>query len=398
MPRPGSATFVAERDGEVVGFASVGRSRDEDEREDEGELYAIYVHPTAGIDGIGRALIERGEESMRASATTRRSSGCWRETTRRALLSRRRLGARRRAQGSRTFRGAAVCELRYRKASCGACGSRKKVPAPSTSTPTTMPPQLMGGVLSSTSRQREECRRIDLRAEARPPLPAHASEEKSGSLVDLELQPARSAVGRGHDLDPVLDVTLVDLLDAEEVHRLLALDLALEHGADERSVGARQVADQIDAQAAASERVGGNAERHHRRGSCRRAGGNDRPQPASCCGQRVAELLTSDTSARDVSGDSPGPVRRGRRLQRPGRAASDLDQERVALAAAGADRGEAETAAVAAQLVHHRRRRSGRRRRRSGGRARPRRRSRSHLPRPRRAAASSSRRRTRTPR
>src|SRR5829696_2047320 len=32
----------------------------------------------------------------------------------------------------------------------------------------------------------------------------------------------------------------------------------------------------------------------------------------------------------------------------------DLDQERVALAAAGADRGEAEAAAVAAQVVHHR--------------------------------------------
>src|SRR3954449_847220 len=32
----------------------------------------------------------------------------------------------------------------------------------------------------------------------------------------------------------------------------------------------------------------------------------------------------------------------------------DLDQQRVPLAAAGADRGEAETAAVAAQVVHHR--------------------------------------------
>src|SRR5579884_4363658 len=39
---------------------------------------------------------------------------------------------------------------------------------------------------------------------------------------------------------------------------------------------------------------------------------------------------------------------------RSGSATSDRDQERVALAAAGADRREAEAAAVAAQLVHHR--------------------------------------------
>ena len=74
-------------------------------------------------------------------------------------------------------------------------------------------------------------------------MPTLASQQQSDPLVDRELQPARSAVGRGRDLDPVLDVTLVDLLDAEEVDRLLALDVPLEHGADERSVGARQVAD-----------------------------------------------------------------------------------------------------------------------------------------------------------
>ena len=70
QPRPGSATFVAELEGEVVGFASVGRSRDE-ESDNEGELYAIYLLPSCWDRGIGRALIERAEESMRASGFER---------------------------------------------------------------------------------------------------------------------------------------------------------------------------------------------------------------------------------------------------------------------------------------------------------------------------------------
>ena len=65
-PRPGSATFVAELEGEVVGFASVGAARDEDDPS-TGELYAIYLHPTRWDRGIGRALLERAEESMRSS-------------------------------------------------------------------------------------------------------------------------------------------------------------------------------------------------------------------------------------------------------------------------------------------------------------------------------------------
>ena len=80
-----------------------------------------------------------------------------------------------------------------------------------------------------------------------------------------------------------------------------------------------------------------------------------------------------------------------RALRRDGRflAGQDLDQQRVALAAAGADRREAEAAAVAAQLVHHRPEDPAAATRRSGGRARPRRRSRSRSPRRRRACASS---------
>jgi GNAT superfamily N-acetyltransferase len=63
-PPPGWTTFVAEHDGDIVGFASVGPSRD-DER-GVGELYAIYVDPGSWSQGAGRALLGRAEEQLAA--------------------------------------------------------------------------------------------------------------------------------------------------------------------------------------------------------------------------------------------------------------------------------------------------------------------------------------------
>lgn len=54
-------TFVADVDGEIVGFVSVGASRDAGS---DGELYAIYVHPTHWGTGVGRALIGAGEQQL----------------------------------------------------------------------------------------------------------------------------------------------------------------------------------------------------------------------------------------------------------------------------------------------------------------------------------------------
>ena len=110
-PRPGSATFVAELDGEVVGFASVGAGRDE---EGVGELYAIYLHPSCWDRGIGRALLERAEESMRSAGFTR--AILW-------VLEGNERGERFYRAGGwvcdgrklDTFQGAEVAELRYRK-------------------------------------------------------------------------------------------------------------------------------------------------------------------------------------------------------------------------------------------------------------------------------------------
>ena len=53
-------TFVAVDDGEVVGFADIGASRDPDADPNEvGELNAIYVLPSVWGRGVGRALMAK---------------------------------------------------------------------------------------------------------------------------------------------------------------------------------------------------------------------------------------------------------------------------------------------------------------------------------------------------
>ena len=59
------ALLVAE-DGGVVGFVSVGPSRDDD-LPDFGELFAIYVHPEQLGRGVGRQLMVEGLSALRAS-------------------------------------------------------------------------------------------------------------------------------------------------------------------------------------------------------------------------------------------------------------------------------------------------------------------------------------------
>ncbi len=112
--RPGSATFVVEDGGKVVGFASVGAAREE-KAEQEAELYSIYLHPTCWDRGIGRALLRRAEESMRSSGF--RNAVLWvMEGNERAERFYRAAGWK--EDGGRKddeFQGATVTELRYRK-------------------------------------------------------------------------------------------------------------------------------------------------------------------------------------------------------------------------------------------------------------------------------------------
>jgi GNAT superfamily N-acetyltransferase len=110
-PRPGSATFVALVDDEVVGFATVGASHSED---GTGELYAIYVDPSRWGDGAGRALIERAEASLRESGFP--EALLWvLEGNERAERFYRAAGWEHDGEKEDDFQGATVTELRYRK-------------------------------------------------------------------------------------------------------------------------------------------------------------------------------------------------------------------------------------------------------------------------------------------
>jgi ribosomal protein S18 acetylase RimI-like enzyme len=62
-------TYVAERDGEVVGFVGTGPSRDDDGA-GSGELYAIYVDPEHWDSGAGRELAAYADDLLRGDGFT----------------------------------------------------------------------------------------------------------------------------------------------------------------------------------------------------------------------------------------------------------------------------------------------------------------------------------------
>ena len=107
-----SPPLVAEVEGTVVGFVSVGASRD---RDANGELFAIYVDPDHWGSGVGRALIAAGEQLLRELGYT--DVILWvLEDNPRARRFYERAGWR--ADGTSrpiTFLGIKVPEVRYRK-------------------------------------------------------------------------------------------------------------------------------------------------------------------------------------------------------------------------------------------------------------------------------------------
>jgi L-amino acid N-acyltransferase YncA len=64
---PGWELFVAERDGEVIGFIGCGPASDDDAEERTGEVYAIYLRPDVVGTGVGRDLFARATKHLQES-------------------------------------------------------------------------------------------------------------------------------------------------------------------------------------------------------------------------------------------------------------------------------------------------------------------------------------------
>lgn len=73
-PPPGHATFVAEADERVIGFSSVGRTRDAGDSRtasDTFEVFTLYVEPESQREGTGALLLREAEAAMRRAGAAR---------------------------------------------------------------------------------------------------------------------------------------------------------------------------------------------------------------------------------------------------------------------------------------------------------------------------------------
>jgi ribosomal protein S18 acetylase RimI-like enzyme len=61
-----SDVWVAELEGRLLGWISVGKSRDADACADTAELWAVYVDPSAWRRGVGRALWREAEFHLKS--------------------------------------------------------------------------------------------------------------------------------------------------------------------------------------------------------------------------------------------------------------------------------------------------------------------------------------------
>lgn len=63
--KPEERTWVAEEAGQIVGFASIGPSREADAEADTAELYALYLDQAVAGCGLGRMLLAHALANLR---------------------------------------------------------------------------------------------------------------------------------------------------------------------------------------------------------------------------------------------------------------------------------------------------------------------------------------------
>jgi ribosomal protein S18 acetylase RimI-like enzyme len=63
--RPGRRVWVIESSRGILGFSDAGPSREDDAPNEAGEVYAIYLDPTAVGQGLGRELFAHTVEDLR---------------------------------------------------------------------------------------------------------------------------------------------------------------------------------------------------------------------------------------------------------------------------------------------------------------------------------------------
>lgn len=69
-PVPGVVTLVAEQDRRIIGFASIGPSRDDDAEPNTQELRGIYLHPDHWGAGHGHTLHAQALSRWRSTGST----------------------------------------------------------------------------------------------------------------------------------------------------------------------------------------------------------------------------------------------------------------------------------------------------------------------------------------
>lgn len=62
---PTCTLLVAREGGQVLGFVSFGRSREEHSGADDGEIWTLYVAPSSWRRGVGRALMQEALATLR---------------------------------------------------------------------------------------------------------------------------------------------------------------------------------------------------------------------------------------------------------------------------------------------------------------------------------------------